>query len=102
MLAIACRIRVCECPGNDVAEFGDVAHVNPPNSWIKRKSPAHGSVCLLLRSKSAHKALVVHRRDDERMIRKPRFLNYPIDPGLAGEVGNVELAAADRFYIRQR
>ncbi len=24
--------------------FGDVAHVNDPHSWIKRKRPAHGSV----------------------------------------------------------
>jgi hypothetical protein len=36
------------------------------------------------------------------MIREPGFLDYPINFGLAGKVGNVELAAADRFYIRQR
>jgi hypothetical protein len=35
------------------------------------------------------------------MMRKPGFLHYPINPGLAGKVGNVELAAADRFYIRK-
>ena len=102
ILAIACLIRVCECSGDDVAKFANVAHVNATHIRIKRKSPAHGSVCLLLRSKSAHKVLVVERRDDERMMRKPGFLDYPIDLGLAGKVGNVELAAADRFYIRQR
>jgi len=35
-------------------------------------------------------------------MRKPGFLHYPIDLGLAGKVQNVELAAADRFDIRQR
>ena len=80
----------------------DVAHVNATHIWIKRKSPAHGSAFLLLRSSRAHKVLVEERRDDERMMREPRFLHYPIDLGLAGKVGNVELAAADRFYIRQR
>jgi hypothetical protein len=30
------------------------------------------------------------------MIHKPGFLNYPIEIGLSVEVGNVELAAADR------
>jgi hypothetical protein len=55
-----------------------------------------------LRSKNAHKILVVHRRDDKRMIRKPRVLDYPIYLRLAGKVGNVELAVADRFYGRQR
>jgi hypothetical protein len=36
------------------------------------------------------------------MMRKPGFLNYPINLGLAGKVENMELATADRFYIRQR
>jgi hypothetical protein len=36
------------------------------------------------------------------VIRKPRLLDYPIDLGLAGKVRNVELAAADRFDVRQR
>jgi len=35
-------------------------------------------------------------------MRKPGFLDYPVNLGLAGKVENVELAAADRFYIRQR
>ena len=102
ILAIACLIRVCECSSNDVAKFANVAHVKATHIGIKRKSPAHGSVCLLLRSESAHKILVVARRDDERMMREPGFLHDPINLGLAGKVGNVELAAADRFYIRQR
>ena len=102
ILAIACLIRVCECSSNDVAKFANVAHVKATHIGIKRKSPAHGSVCLLLRSESAHKILVVARRDDERMMRKPGFLHDPINLGLAGKVGNVELAAADRFDIRQR
>src|SRR6266403_5629333 len=102
ILGIACLIWVCECSSNDVAKFANVAHVKATHIGIKRKSPAHGSVCLLLRSESAHKILVVARRDDERMMREPGFLHDPINPGLAGKVGNVELAAADRFYIRQR
>ncbi len=75
----------------------DATHIG-----IKRKSPSQRPVCLLLRSKNAHKVLVIERRYDERMIRKPGFPDYTIDVGLAGKVGNVELAAADRFYIRQR
>src|SRR6266853_1771366 len=91
-----------ECSGHDVAKFCHVAHVDAPHSWIERESPAHGSVSLFLRSKNADKVLIVERRDDERMIRKPGFFHYPINLGLAGKVGNVELAAADSLYIRQR
>jgi hypothetical protein len=54
-----------------------------------------------MRTKGARKILVVERRDDEGVILKPAILHYPIDSGLAGKMGNVELAAADRFYIRQ-
>src|SRR6266850_3144074 len=102
ILAIAWLTWMCECSGNDVAKFANVAHVNATHIRIKRKSPSQGSVCLLLRSQSAHKVLVVERCDDERMIHKPGFLDYPIDLGLAGKVRNVELAAADRFDVRQR
>src|ERR1700694_5615203 len=96
ILTIACLIRMGECAGRDVAEFVDVAHVNDPPSRIKRKSPAHGPVRLLLRTKGARKILVVERGDDEGVIHKPAILHYPIYFGLAGKVGNVELAAADR------
>src|SRR6266481_4523881 len=99
---MACLIWVCECSSNDVAKFANVAHVKATHTGIKRKSPAHGSICLLLRSERAHKILVVAGRDDERMMREPRFLHDPINLGLAGNVGNVELATADRLYIRQR
>jgi hypothetical protein len=75
----------------------DATHI-----WIKRESPAQGSVCLLLRSNSAQNVLVVEGRDDKRMIWKSCIFGDPIDRGLPGKVGNVELAAADRFYIRQR
>src|SRR5258705_4508133 len=102
ILTIACLIRVCECAGHDVPEFIDVAHVNDPQSRIKRKSPAHGPVRLLMRSKGTRKILVVATGDDEGVILKPAILHYPIDFGLAGKVGNVELAAADLFYIRER
>src|SRR5438132_6179732 len=93
---------LCECSSNDVAKFANVAYVKATHIGIKRKSPAHGSVCLLLRSEKAHKILVVAGRDDERMMREPGFLHDPINLGLAGKVGNIELAAADRFDIRQR
>ena len=101
ILAIACLIRVCECSGHDAAKFANVAHVNATRIWIHRQSPADGSVCLLLRSKNARKVLVEKRRDDERVMRKPGFRHNPINFGLAGKVGNVELAAADRFDIGQ-
>ena len=35
-------------------------------------------------------------------MREPGFLHDPIDLRLAGKVGNVQLAAADRFHIGQR
>src|SRR5882724_8160276 len=95
-------IGVREYSSHDVTQFCDIAHVNAPHSWIKRESPAHGSVSLFLRSKNADKVLIVERRDDERMIRKPGFFHSPINLGLAGKVRNTELAAADRVYIRQR
>src|SRR5437879_6025318 len=98
---MACLIWVCECSSNDVAKFANVAHVNATHLWIKRKSPAHGSVSLLLRSHSAREVLVVKRRNDERMIREPGFLDYAINLRLA-KVGNVELATANCFHIRQR
>src|SRR6266478_7255645 len=87
VLAIACLIRVCECSSNDVAEFANVAHVKAMHIGIKRKSPAHGSVRLLMRSERAHEILVIARRDDERMMREPGFGHDPINPGLAGKVG---------------
>ncbi len=96
---MACVIRVCERSGNDVAQFANVAHVDPTHIWIKRESPAQGSVGLLLRSKSAHKALVVHRRDDERMMLKAFFLHDPINLGLAGKVGNVNLPPLMAFPL---
>src|ERR1700704_1965344 len=93
---------VRECSSHDVTQFCDIAHMNAPHSWIKRESPAHGSVSLFLRSKNADKVLIVERRDDERMIRKPGFFHYTINLGLAGKMRNVKLASADRFHIRQR
>ena len=101
VLAIADLVRMCECAGHDGTEFADVAHVNAAHSGIDRKRPAQGSVFLLLRS-PRHKVLVEERRDDERVMREPGFLHDPIDLGLAGEVRNVELAAADGFHIGQR
>ena len=102
ILAITCLIRVCEGSSYDVAKFANIAHVNATHIGIKREGPSQGSVCLLLRTHSPRKVLVVERCDDERVMRKPGFLDYPINPGLAGKVGNVELAATDRFYIWER
>src|SRR2546429_1306340 len=102
ILTIPSLIRVSEGAGYYLAEFVDVAHVNDPPSRIKRKRPAHGPVCLLLRSHHARKVPVLEWRNDERMVRKRGFLHCPINLRFAGKVGNVEFAAADRFYIRQR
>ncbi len=55
-----------------------------------------------MRSEKAHKILVVAGCDDERMMREPGFLHDLINLGLAGKVGNVELAPADHLYIGQR
>src|SRR6266550_7538166 len=101
ILALADLIRVREGSSDDGAEFANVTHVNATHTRIERERPAHGSVCLLLRSHGSYEVLVEERRDGERMIRKPRVLDYPIDLGLVGKVRNVELAAADRFDVRQ-
>src|SRR5438128_10331707 len=101
-LAVASPIRLREGAGDDVAELANVAHVYATHARIERQRPAQGSVRLLLRSETAHQVLVEERRNHERMIRKPRVLDYPIDLGLSGKVRNVELAAADRFDVRQR
>src|ERR1700676_91811 len=95
-------IGVSEYSGDHAAKFCNVAHVDAPHSWIKRQSPARGPVSLFLRTKNADKVVIVERRDDERMIRKPGFFHYPINLGLAGKMGNVKFAAANRFHIRQR
>ncbi len=76
ILAMAGLIRVREGSSDDGAEFANVTHVNATHTRIERERPAHGSVCLLLRSHGACEVLVEERRDDERMIRKPRFLDY--------------------------
>src|SRR6266436_3159597 len=97
--------RLIDCPTGRInrRRYETVyAHLKATHIGIKRKSPAHGSVCLFLRSEKAHKILIVARRDDERMMREPGFLHDPINLGLTGKVGNVEPAAADRFYIWQR
>src|SRR2546427_12040739 len=101
ILAMAGLIRVREGSSDDGAEFANVTHVNATHTRIERERPAHGSVCLLLRSHSAREVLVVKRRNDEGMIREPGFLDYAINLRLAGKVRNVELAAADRFDGRQ-
>src|SRR5213594_1702075 len=102
ILAMAGLIRVREGSSDDGAEFTNVTHVNATHTRIERERPAHGSICLLLRSHGACEVLVEERRDDEGMIRKPRVLDYRIDLGLACKVRNVELAAADGFDVRQR
>src|SRR6267378_3908534 len=102
ILAMADLILLREGASDDGAEFANVAHVNATHTRIERERPAHGSVCLLLRSHGSYEVLVEERRDDERMIRKPRVLDYLIDLGLVGKVRNVEPAAADRFDVRQR
>src|SRR5260370_6506144 len=102
MLAIPCLIRANECTDHDITKFGDVAHVNATHTRIERERPAHGSVCLLLRSQGACEVLVEEGRDHERMIRKPRFRDYAIDLCLASKVRHIEPVAADCLYIRQR
>ena len=51
ILAMACRIRLCEGSGDDVAELADVAHVNAAQTWIDRDSPTHGSSNTWLKKK---------------------------------------------------
>src|SRR5260370_652120 len=101
ILTVAHLIRMREGTGHNVAKLANVSHVNATHIRIKRKRPAHGSVCLFLRSLDARKIAVVEWRDDEGMICEPSSRDDCISPGLAGKVGNVELAAADRFYVRQ-
>ena len=97
---MACLIGVSECTGDESAKFRNVAHMDASHSGIKRESPASGSVRLFLRTKNADKVLIVERRDDERVVRKPGFFHYPVNLGLAGKMGNVKFAFADLFHIR--
>src|SRR5947207_4169177 len=76
ILAIAGLIRVREGSSDDGAEFANVAHVNTTHTRIERERPAHGSVCLLLRSHGACEGLVEELSDDERIIRKPTVHDY--------------------------
>src|SRR5580704_709019 len=99
---MACLIGVSERSRDETAKFSNIAHVNASHSWIKWESPSRGSVRLFLRAKYADKVLIVERRDDERMIRKPGFFHYPINLGLTSKVGNVKLAFADRLDVWQR
>ena len=99
---MACLIGASERSGNHVTKFRNVAYVDASYSWVQRESPTRGSARLFLRTKNAGKVLIVERRDDERVIRKPSFFHYPVDFGLAGEMGNMKLGAANRFHIRQR
>src|SRR5258708_20858440 len=94
-------IWVRECSSNDVAKFANVTHVKATHTGIKRKSPAHGSVCLLLRSEKAHKILLVARRDDERMMREPGFLHDRIILDLAGKGATAEPPAPNPLSISQ-
>src|SRR5690349_19826042 len=66
-----------------------------------RAQPSEPSICFC-GGQSADKILVVEGSDDERMIREPRVHDYPINLGLTREVKHVELAAANRFHVRQR
>src|SRR5271155_4662326 len=102
VLTMACLIGVSESSGHDVTKFRDVAHVGALDSRVQRESPARRSVRLLLRTKNADKVLIVERRNDERMIRKPGFSHYPVDFSFPSEVGNVQLSFADCFGVRQR
>src|SRR6266436_4482178 len=79
ILPMAGLIRVRECSSDDGAEFANVTHVNATHTRIEWERPAHGSVCLLLRSHGACEVLIEERRDDERMIRKPRFRDRAIE-----------------------
>src|SRR5882672_6039725 len=99
---MACLIGVSERPGDHFTKFRYVAHVNASHSWIKGESPACGSVRLFLRAENADKVLIVERRDDEGVIRKPGFFHDPIHLGLPSEMGHVKFASADCFNVRQR
>src|SRR5260370_22069857 len=90
-------IGVRECSSHDVTEFCNIAHVNAPHSWIKRESPAHGSVILFLRSKNDDNILIVEQRDDERMIRKTGFFNYTFNLDIDGIMRKVKLASTDHL-----
>ena len=63
ILAMAGLIRVREGSSDDGAEFANVTHMNATHTRIERERPAHGSVCLLLRSHGAREVLVEERRE---------------------------------------
>src|SRR5258706_7114396 len=53
ILAMAGLIRVHEGACDDGAQLANVTHMNATHTRIERERPAHGSICLLLRSHGA-------------------------------------------------
>src|SRR6202022_2423570 len=70
MFAIPSEFRLRECTDHDVAEFGDVAHVNDALLGIERQCPTHGPIGLLLRSHYADQILIEERGNHERVVRE--------------------------------
>src|SRR5690349_17770585 len=99
---MACQIGICECSSNETTKFGNVTHVDASHSRVEGQSPASGSVGLFLRTKNADKVLIVERRDNERVIRKSGFSHYSINFSLTSKVGDIKLAFANCFDVRQR
>src|SRR5260370_11770923 len=91
ILTVAHLIRMREGTGHNVAKLANVSHVNATHIRIKRKRPAHGSVCLFLRSQDARKIAVVEWRDDEGMICEPTSRHASIRPRLSRTALHVAL-----------
>src|ERR1700730_12581543 len=79
MFAVPREFRLRECTGHDLAEFGDVAHVNDARLWIMRQRPTHRPIRLLLRSHYPEQVLIVEGRDDEGVVRESGFLHDAFD-----------------------
>jgi len=75
MFAVPREFRLRECTDHDVAEFGDVAHVNDALLRIERQRPTHGPIRLLLRSHYAEQILIEERRDHECVVRESSLLH---------------------------
>jgi hypothetical protein len=54
---------------------------------------------MFLRRQDAKQVLVEERGNDEGVVLKSRILDDRVNPGLIREVGNIVLAAADRFNV---
>ena len=102
MFAVSREFRLRECTNHNLAELGNVAHVNDALLWIEGQRPTNGPIRLLLRSHYAEQILIEERRDHECVVRESGLPHDAVALCFVREMRDIEFAAADRLHIWQR